>query len=506
MVKRYLVGIFAIALGLSLLVLGCGTVVEPEATSVVTTTTTTTTTSTITTTTTTTSTTTSTIPDTTPPNITSVNPADGATGIARTGITLQATFDEDMDPATIDSTSFTVDCPLGVPVTGTVAYDLGTKTATFTPDNYLSYGVPYIVTVHSSVTDLAGNPLVADYMWIFTTADISFSSEIVEDGDGTSTSYGFYSSIALDNSDNVYIAHYDSKGLDLRFAYNDGSWNTSTLDHINNVGMHTSLAVSPAGEAHISYTYVNGADRRVRYITNTGGAWAIPTDINISPNTKFYTSIALDSSNYAHISFFEDCSGDLMYATNSIGGAWVQEIVDAGNVSEDTAIAVDQSDNVHIAYAYGLLGNKALNYITGAFGSWGGSEQVLAISGYKQCKDIALDSEGRVHISYYDKTLDQLRYATNSSGVWVDELVGVGYPGEDTSIAIDVYGGVHICFQENFTNTLMYATHAGGDWVVTTIDDVGYNQYCSLALGSDGRVHISYADSSTDDLIYVVSD
>lgn len=59
-------------------------------------------------------------------------------------------------------------------VTGTYSYiESGASYyATFDPTALLNVNIPYIGHVTTAVTDLAGNPLTADYVWNFTTADI----------------------------------------------------------------------------------------------------------------------------------------------------------------------------------------------------------------------------------------------------------------------------------------------------------------------------------------------
>ncbi len=98
--------------------------------------------------------------DTTRPTVTSTTPSSGATNVAvSTAVT--ATFSEDMDLATINSTSFTV-----AGVTGTVSSTA--RTATFTPATSLSASTTYTATVAASAADLAGNTLAAPHTWSFT--------------------------------------------------------------------------------------------------------------------------------------------------------------------------------------------------------------------------------------------------------------------------------------------------------------------------------------------------
>jgi len=104
------------------------------------------------------------VPDATPPTVSSVSPVADATGVVvDTAIT--ATFSEAMDAATITTGSFTLDS-----VSGSVSYNSGTYTATFTPDVNLSYSTTYTATLSTAITDVAGNPLASAYSWSFTTA------------------------------------------------------------------------------------------------------------------------------------------------------------------------------------------------------------------------------------------------------------------------------------------------------------------------------------------------
>ena len=110
--------------------------------------------------------------DLTAPTVVSTVPADLATGVA-TNATISATFSEPMDPATINTTTFTVrPTSTGINIAGTVSYNASTNTATFTPTAPLAGGTAYTATVTTGARDAAGNPMGANKTWTFVTADV----------------------------------------------------------------------------------------------------------------------------------------------------------------------------------------------------------------------------------------------------------------------------------------------------------------------------------------------
>ena len=102
-------------------------------------------------------------PDTTPPTVNAVLPADGATGVA-VGATARATFSEP-----VDSTSITMSLTgPGGAVPGTRTYDPASRSLTLAPASALAASTTYSVSV-SGAQDPAGNTMVP-VTWVFTTA------------------------------------------------------------------------------------------------------------------------------------------------------------------------------------------------------------------------------------------------------------------------------------------------------------------------------------------------
>ncbi len=104
--------------------------------------------------------------DVTPPNVISTDPANTATGVSLSKV-IAATFSKAMNPSTINSSTFLLSQGM-TPVAGTVTYS-GT-TASFTPNANLLPNTIYTATITTGAKDVAGNALVANYTWTFTTA------------------------------------------------------------------------------------------------------------------------------------------------------------------------------------------------------------------------------------------------------------------------------------------------------------------------------------------------
>ena len=113
-------------------------------------------------------------PDTTPPTVVSVSPADGSSGIAA-GTSVAVRFSEAMDPATVNAATIELRDPSDVVVDSSVIWSAGTLSATLTPSAGLLPSTTYTVRVQGGTTDprvkdVAGNALASTFSSTFTTA------------------------------------------------------------------------------------------------------------------------------------------------------------------------------------------------------------------------------------------------------------------------------------------------------------------------------------------------
>src|SRR5450759_4900243 len=104
------------------------------------------------------------------------DPLNLATGVPLNKI-ITATFNENMNAATITPTSFTIEAGAkgAALVAGAITY--AGMTATFTPASPLTANTTYTGTLKSTIKDLKGNSIKGnsmqgDYVWTFTTGSI----------------------------------------------------------------------------------------------------------------------------------------------------------------------------------------------------------------------------------------------------------------------------------------------------------------------------------------------
>ncbi|WP_338172814.1 putative Ig domain-containing protein [Candidatus Poseidonia alphae] len=391
------------------------------------------------------------------------------------------------------------------------------------------------ITVNDEAPDISYNP---DWFVLTNNTAMSPTATPTNSGgaipstaiDSTGNS-GAYTSIAIDSYGFRHISYQDTTNYDLKYATDKtGSWVTVSVDTIGYVGDTTSIAIDSNDVVHISY--VENYDD-LKYATcSSGCTTASNWDIVFVDTTDSMsmTSIAIDSNDALHISYLDYTNKDLKYATCSSGctsaSNWNNVSIDTtGDRGWYSSIAIDSNDAVHISY-YDLSG-KNLKYATCSSSCTTASnwDAVLVdTTGYVGLlSSIAIDSNDAVHISYYHidmpwtNTHDDLKYATCSSTcttasnwdiVYVDTT---GDVGRYSSIAIDSNDAVHISYQDGTNGGLKYATCSSGCATVSNWNNVSVTSgfgvdYTSIAIDSNDAVRISYRDTTNGDLKYVVLD
>jgi len=217
--------------------------------------------------------------DTTPPTVSSVSPANGATSVA-IAATITATFSEAMNAATINASTFELHNAANT-VAATVSYT--GNTATLTPSSPLANGTTYSATVHggaSGVKDLAGNALSGDFPWSFTTVAAAACPCSIWNNSTTPA-------VAADSDPNAVE-------LGLKFQANTNGYITGIRFYkgTGNTGTHVGHVWSNTGSLMGSVTFANE--------TATGWQQAtLATPVAITAGTTYVVSYYAPAGHYA---------------------------------------------------------------------------------------------------------------------------------------------------------------------------------------------------------------
>lgn len=321
---------------------------------------------------------------------------------------------------------------------------------------------------------------------------------------------GLWSSVKLDSRGNPHIVYFLDGAGDLRYVTRkNNSWTSpalildTTTDSFN--GVWNTIEFDSLDRAHVAYgTFFGG---RPFYIRQTaGGVWSPVEQIDPGPNSAYHVKMKLWHG-IPRVVFVDATNSLLKYAEKTIGG-WVTEPVSglgAGNPSiQDGALGFDVdpvTGRPHIA-AVTTSAPYALRYFTKVGGVWT-TEVVDTLPGGETgiSPSLALDAGGNPHVSYFDRTNVDLKYARKSGGSWLRETVdATGNTGQYSQILVRTNGTPVIAFLEfssmGVPNRVRFAQRTGaGSWSIETVDDVSVSPnfaFMGATLDPQGQPRVTY--------------
>jgi len=235
------------------------------------------------------------------PFVSSTRPPDGTTDVATDGA-ITATFNERMDASTINGTTFTVHRG-GSDLPGTVTYDSGTKTATFTPSGLFALATRHTATITTGVRDLAGNAMSENYAWSFAFRDGLWGTAALIETDNTGDA--LYPQVAMDAGGNAIAVWMEDDGTRYHIWANrympGAGWGMAALIETNNAGdADPQVAMDASGNAIAVWYggpgYISIAANRYVAGKGWGTAALIETD---NTGGASYPQVAMDASGNA---------------------------------------------------------------------------------------------------------------------------------------------------------------------------------------------------------------
>ena len=324
---------------------------------------------------------------------------------------------------------------------------------------------------------------------------------------------GRWNAVSVDSNGHVHVVQIKDGNYEIRHSVHDGTgWNSVKINDCGNTycwDIH--MVIDGNDGLHLAYTTYTSWVETLVYMNYDGTAW---TDQTVSSSAHFGpVGIAVDSNNRPHISYAlngaDQCGNGLRLASYT-GTGWSHSNVDSGsNRGCESAIVIDESDNIYIAYQDRSA--SKLKIATDKSGSWDsylvdtGSSPSQLYPGYMT--SMAMDDSGQFHIAHFDEKDDDLRYSTGTpnSGWNTEILDSSGHTGRDPSIAVDAANLPHIVYHTWSGQNLKYATYDPGisDWKISTIannGDVGEGN--SMFIDGNGVMHVPFNDATTDVLRY----
>lgn len=186
---------------------------------------------------------------------------------------------------------------------------------------------------------------------------------------------GWYASIALDSNDDPHISYMNNESFDIKYAKRTGSsWSIETVALPKYIGFSTSLAIDSNDNPHISYFDLYVSDfaeyiyYNVKYARWTGFSWDIKT-VDETDNGGYSAPLVLDSNDQPHLCYCYDNPYDDFYIADCIeyarwnGYSWdIEPVGLTGDVGYYTSIALDSRDYPHITFYDST--QKTLKYAT----------------------------------------------------------------------------------------------------------------------------------------------
>jgi hypothetical protein len=388
------------------------------------------------------------------PSVVSVSPDQNQLALAQS-VNVSATFDTDMDEATITSSSFLVGGSSSGPHAGLISYDGPSRTATLDPSVDFAAGEVVTVILTQYVESSGGVPLASSYSWSFTVDVVGYSIPFLDPVEYVVglNPHGVCAS-DLDADGDIDLVTADLTDNRLSVLLNDGSGSFG-VDDTYAVGdwVRSVCAADLDGDGDVDLAAANGSSTTVSVLLGNGdGSFA--GQIAYSCGSGPHSIVAVDL----------DGDGDADLATANYTGASISVLLNDGSGSFP-------------AYTDYTAGSGPLGICAGDLDGDG---------------DIDLVSANR----HSDNITVSLNIGDGSFGAAVGYSAGTGprsvYAGD-----LDGDGDLDLVSANEYSNNLsVFVNSGGGSFAPGVIYPVGNGPHSILAVDLDGDGDLDIAASN----------
>lgn len=196
-------------------------------------------------------------------------------------------------------------------------------------------------------------------------------------------------------------------------------------------------------------------------------------------------------------------------------GGWNHAVIaEDGREDAGLDLAVDDDDRLHVVWhdyeshsyrvLYGVLDPQTLDWVTGP-------EVAMEPTYWVESVALTVWNDGTavtpsIAISDEDQGLF-VAHKDPQAGWYTDQVTGAHYVRQ-AKITSDTQGGLHVSFYDVNGVNLMYAAKPAGqdEWAIQTVDYEGQvGSYNSIVVDPNNDVHIAYYDGSNGDLKFATT-
>ena len=272
------------------------------------------------------------------------------------------------------------------------------------------------------------------------------------------------------------------------------------------------IAIDPSGTIHVAYEDMTPGNAELYYKKSTdgGATWSPSQRLTWTLGDSVWATMAADSSGGIHVAW-EDFTPEhnAIYFKNSTDGGvtWSSSrglTWTSGN-SYNSALAVDSSDNLHLAWNDDTPGNLEIYYMksTDRGATWSARQRLTWDSRESGWPAIVADSSGNPHVFWTDGEVCY-RKSTDGGDTWL-AFKRLSYTAGNSgysAVAVDNSDNLHVAWNDytpgNWEIYYMGSSDEGVTW--TTSKRITWtsltSQYPGIDADSAGHLHVVWWDGT----------
>ena len=275
--------------------------------------------------------------------------------------------------------------------------------------------------------------------------------------------------VATDISGNIHVVWEDNTPGNWEIYYKrstDGglTWTTKRLTWTARYSQNPAIAIDSSGNIHVVWQDNTSGNYEIYYKRSTDGGttWQPPKRLTWSSGDSENPAIAIDSSGNIHVVWEDDTHGnyEIYYKRSTDGGStWnTQRLTWNYGNSVDPAIAIDSSGNIHVVWANDqLFYDYEIYYKRSKDGgtTWQPPRRLTWNSYDTYDPAIAIDSSGNIHVVWeyytsYNNYEIYYKMSTDGGSIWqpTKRITWNTSNSYDPAIAIDSSGNIHVVWHD----------------------------------------------------------